>query len=442
MSLMHPSQIVKLLLDHFQTGAVFIASVDGVLDFTNREKAKSVRILLSSNSGNHEIPIADDWSARIFAKALMNCCEVGKKLLAWDWKSIVSFFLGMYGIKIQVNGTIIDLKILESYNDTKNEKPVNFLSFMNRLKQVMLSSNWSKINHIYKTVHLPLVLNVIPDLETVGILTTEKLHAHYEITGQENGRMLCYKAFTRAYVPHVITPEQKETLKPLDFESVFVYMDYKSMEVKMLGWLSKDKEINELCQSEDIYKSAYEKILKTPCDTEEKRSLCKKFLLPVFYGMSAYGISEKIGLPMKTSEAIVDRIKNIFCTSYAWIESHQKKAESDKKAEDFLGKIRNFPDKFYRARNFAVQSPAAIFCLYKLVDLYESLKDLTKIAYNVHDGYMIYSRKDKLKEVILNSHKSLISECKLFPNLNMSVSCSVGRKLTEMKTIKLPSRKT
>jgi hypothetical protein len=50
-------------------------------------------------------------------------------------------------------------------------------------------------------------------------------------------------------------------------------MDYKSMEVKMLGWLSGDDEINGLCDSEDIYRVAYEKILKTPCDSEDKRSL-------------------------------------------------------------------------------------------------------------------------------------------------------------------------
>ena len=439
---MHPSQIVKILCDHAATGAVYLTATDSVLDFTSREKAKLVKVTVCSSLGSHDIPLDDDWSARIFSKTLSNvvCCE-GKKLLSWNWKSIVSFLLGMYGIQIDFKGTLIDLKILESYMDTRLDKPKNINEFMGRLKKVMASENWSKIHKIYKEIHLPLALKIIPELESVGILTFEKIHAYYEIAGQENGRLLSYKAFARSFVPHVISPEQKELLKPLDFDSVFVYMDYKSMEVKMLGWLSGDDEINSLCDSEDIYKSAFEKILKSPCDSEEKRSLCKKFFLPVFYGMSAYGISEKLGLPMKTAEAIVDRIKSIFSKSYQWIESFQNKAEIDKKVSDYFGKIRLFPEKAYKARNFAVQSPAAIFCLYHLIDLYKSLNDITKIAYNVHDGYMIYAKREKLKEVILASHKSLVSECSLFPNLVMGVSCSVGRKLTEMKSIQLPNRK-
>lgn len=183
----------------------------------------------------------------------------------------------MYGITIEFKGTLIDLKILESYTDTKLEKPKTMIEFMGRLKKVMSSENWSKTQKIYKSVHLPLALEVVPSLETIGILTTEKLHAFYDITGQENGRMLCYKALTRSFVPHVISPEQRELLKPLDFDSVFVYMDYKSMEVKMLGWLSGDEEINGLCDSEDIYRVAYEKILKTPCDSEDKDHYVKKY---------------------------------------------------------------------------------------------------------------------------------------------------------------------
>jgi hypothetical protein len=438
---MHPSQIVKLLYDHAATGAVYLSATDAVLDFTSREKAKKATIFICSSFGSHEIPLDGDWSARIFSKAFSNslCCE-GKKILVWNWKVIASFLLGMYGITIEFKGTLIDLKILESYTDTKLEKPKTMIEFMGRLKKVMSSENWSKTQKIYKSVHLPLALEVVPSLETIGILTTEKLHAFYDITGQENGRMLCYKALTRSFVPHVISPEQRELLKPLDFDSVFVYMDYKSMEVKMLGWLSGDEEINGLCDSEDIYRVAYEKILKTPCDSEDKRSLCKKIFLPVFYGMSAYGISEKFGLPIKVAEAIVDRIKNIFFKAYKWIEDYQKKAEIDKKVVDYCGKTRHFQDKSYRARNFAVQSPSAIYCLYQLIGLYKSLNGIGRIAYNVHDGYMIYANREKLKEVILASHKSLVSECNLFPNLSMSISCSVGRKITEMKTIKLPNR--
>lgn len=46
--------------------------------------------------------------------------------------------------------------------------------------------------------------------------------------------------------------------------------------------------------------------------------------------MSAYGISEKFGLPIKVAEAIVDRIKNIFLKPTSGLKITRTKPKSIK----------------------------------------------------------------------------------------------------------------
>ena len=151
-------------------------------------------------------------------------------------------------------------------------------------------------------------------------------------------------------------------------------------------------------------------------------------------------ISENLGLPIKVAESIVERVKNTFSVAYSWIESFQNKAKEEHAVCDIFGKKRIFLEKEYKARNFVVQSPAAIFCLEKLIQLYKSLNGKAKIAYNVHDGYMLYSTRDNLKDVILESQSVLLSKSHLFPDMHLNVSCYAGRKLSDLKKININKR--
>jgi|LakMenE18May11ns_1017448.scaffolds.fasta_scaffold9928539_1 hypothetical protein len=434
-------QLMEMFSDLESESTLYISYNDDILDFTDKSKQDAYRLVISSKKGIYEIPMSNPWMMNLFNRAASKTIFSGnKKILTWNWKNFVSFCFGRFKIKFEFFCSIIDLKIIESFFGLRQKKPENFSECLRRLKFVLDSGKWPQLQSIYKSVYLPLMLDVIPALECVGILDQDRLHAYYEINGQENGRLLCFNAYTKGYVPHVITPDQKLEFKPLDFDQVFLYFDFKSMEVKVLQWLSKDPELQKVCESSDVYSSVYELITKTSCDSEDKRNLCKRFFLPIFYGMGVNAISENLGLPVKAAESIVERVKSTFSVAYSWIESFQNKAKEEHAVCDIFGKKRIFLEKEYKARNFVVQSPAAIFCLEKLIQLYKSLNGKAKIAYNVHDGYMLYSTRDNLKDVILESQSVLLSKSHLFPDMNLNISCYAGRKLSELKKININKR--
>jgi len=435
-------EIVKILCLHQQSSALYLYSPEQILDFTDREKSGSVTINIVSANGTSSISLGDEWSSRFFVKAAAETIMAdGRKILTWDWKSLVSFLLGRYKIHFNPKCSIVDLKILESYGNTRPEMPNSVRDFMSRLREVTESPKWPKRQRIYRDVHLPLILSVIPEMESVGILSTEKLHAHYDVAGQENGRMLSRNVFSRGFVPHVITPEMRESLKPTDFDNLFTYFDYRSMEVQMLAWLSKDAALSDLCSSNDIYASAYEAITKTKCDTNEKRSLCKSFFLPIFYGMGAKALENKFGMSERVAKSVIERITGLFPIASKWLFDVQSTAESDGIYTDFIGRSKSFSEKHYKARNFAVQSPSAIFCMHGLVRLHEALNGKCQIAYNVHDGYMLYAKKENLREIVPLAASALTVESEFFLGLAIGVSCSIGRSLADMKVVSIPRKK-
>ena len=432
---------MAMLLTHHQQSPIVYLSSSGILDFTDREASKVASIGISSAKGSNTINLGDEWLVRFFVKAANETImAANKRLLVWDWKGIASFILGRYGVPLQPQCSIIDLKLIESHSDAHLGMPSNISEFMGRLRAASDSATWKLRQDVYRLVHLPLSMDVVPEMEAIGILGDTRLHAFYDIVGQENGRMLSHKAFSRGYVPHVLTPELRNQLKPIE-NHLFVYLDYRSMEVQMLAWLSRDDELARACSSDDIYASAYEMVTKTPCDSDEKRSMCKRFLLPIFYGMGAAGLEKSIGLPMAACESIVERVHGIFHVASAWMRSVQSTAESSGCYTDMLGKKRSFAEKHYRARNFAIQSPSAVFCMHGLVRLHGALKGIAKIAYNVHDGFMIYVTRDGMREAILAAQKALMSQSELFPGLTIGVSCLVGKSLIDMKQINLPGKK-
>jgi DNA polymerase I-like protein with 3'-5' exonuclease and polymerase domains len=115
-------------------------------------------------------------------------------------------------------------------------------------------------------------------LENIGIVDSSlhsKVHAYYEIDGQDNGRLKCFGAFKNFYVPHTMGSELKEVLKPVGYDNFFMSFDFKGMEVFVLAHLSKDRNLLRLCDQEDIYLSLYRVLIGQEKEKND-RELAKK----------------------------------------------------------------------------------------------------------------------------------------------------------------------
>lgn len=417
---------------------VFIRFAPDVFDFTSKESQPELHFHLQGGK-EFSILLTDENIQQVLPMLRLSVFEKGSKILTWDWKNLVSYILVKTGKNYSVDGAIIDLKVIESYAGRKLKCPKNLIEALNRLKDLITTGIWKEIEPTYKKLHIPLITTVVPHLEAVGVMDSQAgglVHAHYEIDGQDNGRLRCDKAFSRGFVPHAMTPEMREFLKPRSHDELFMYFDFKAQEVFTLAWLSQDPLLLELCKQKDVYQAIFDKLLDDKISVAEPRNLVKKFFLPVIYGQSAYALSQRCGLPQSTAEMIIQRIDTLFPSVSTFIGGYLKQIQDHGYAKDIFGKRRSFEaGKEYLVRNFAVQAPSAVVCLEKLTHLYFALKDKADLAYTVHDGYIVYATKENWKSVFNTGYEILSSESEFCPGLKLKVTVKAGRNLNELKSI-------
>lgn len=415
---------------------MYVRTTPEILDFTDPDA--KCELTIHGQGGNVvTISLGDDLLA-VVGQLRVSVFAKGMKVVCWNWKTLASYFRAKTG-EFSVEATIIDLKVMELYVGLTNNAPESLAEGLNRIKTLIGSGAWKEIQPIYQQVHLPLLTEVIPALETVGILnsdTRKKVHACYEICGQANGRLNSSVDFRDGFHPHSLSDDVKKKLKPRALDELFMYFDFKNMEVAMLQWLSKDERLGEVLGTPDVYLEIYRLITGLESKEKEDRNKAKKMFLPVIYGQSAQALGHRLKLALPTAEKIVARIHDLFPTAVGYTRAVFEGAEATGSAKDIFGKRRQFPKgEEYNALNFSVQAPGATVCLEKLVKLHSALKGTADVAYSVHDGYCIFATKDTWKKAFKVGHSVLTGESDLCPGLRLKVACHAGRNLDSLKPI-------
>jgi len=411
---------------------VFFHFDEAHIDWTSEKKAS---LIIQSNGKKSCIELVDPKVIEEMAASIpyyFKDCN----LYSWNLKNLISFFKKKTSLNLKFENDIYDLYILCSYFSLGLKKPKRTQDaalIVNHLKQTDI---WDKFLIFYKKIYTPLIQRVIPDIETdplVNLKTKSFSNCYYELEGQANGRMKTLKLSNNSYMPHSMSDDDKNNIALPDPDDVFLVFDYKHMEVSVLEWLSKDKGLSEiLSEDRDLYSAVWEYLTKTDAD-ESQRSLCKKILLPVVFGLGPKSLSKKLGLSEKNASKLIYKLVDTFPVAFSWVES--QRVDSNNFATDFFGRRRKFSEnEFYKIRNFCVQSPSNMICLKKLVDLHDSLID-AKLRFHVHDGYVISCNKREIKNVYKNAKLVLEKDDEMFLNLKLKVSCKYGKKLNNLFNI-------
>ena len=408
-----------------------------VLDFTNENS--NPKVVVKSNGIGFEIPIPKNRKELYyFCGAIQNIlCNPNILVISWDIKNFISYVLAKTG-KPMPFGKVLDLKILEFYLGTSEnlKPPETFAEAHARLKAIVTDKNWEELRPIYTRVYHPLITKVIPDIETVGLIhrrRQKRVFSHYDIAGQINGRMKCSESLQESFNPHSMGKDEKKHSNPPNADEVLICLDYKHMEVSVLQWLSGDPLLGKILDSgEDCYKGIWKELTSLE-GTDQSRRMCKEFFLPVMFGMGARSLSEKIGIHHDVAVKLHDRIYSKFSVATSWLAKQKELVKNDI-AEDIFGRRRTIPlTEQYKIRNFVIQSPAALFCLSKLVQLHKALpQGKARLGFHIHDGYVLYTRKNERQQMAKLAIDVLEREDSLFPNLKLKVSCETGTNLIDL----------
>jgi hypothetical protein len=408
-----------------------------VIDFTIHATGK-VCIQTAKGRVDLELQRETAWKVLGLLSATVFSKDYTDTLLTWNLKSLLSYFR-FYGSKwIVPTSGIVDLHIIENFHNLNKRRPENLSEAINRLKVVSVDKGWVPL---YKAIHKPLMLKVLPALETTAILnqqTKTPQFPYYEIEGQSHGRMNCLKKYKYGYLPINMGKDLKQVLIPKGYGITFLAADYRSCEVGVLQWLSKDEKLKQIIESgADLHSSIFQIVTEGSCDTEEKREKSKRMFLPVMYGCGPEELARNLSISAGLGKELCRRIHYHFKTASEWMASIQKQAEKLGSIRDHFGRLRHFaPEKVYLARNFVVQAAAATFCQEKLIDLFNALENTsTRLCFVVHDGYGMTCPIKEAPVAFKIVKQALESESRLCPGLKVGVKIKFGSHLHPMKEV-------
>lgn len=396
-----------------------------------------LNLLLHYEGRKVTLPLHDVEDVSYLASSFYHVVGERNILLSWNVKDVFSFMKRRTGIDFEVHSPVYDLRLISSYLGMDVKQPETFKESISLLKNCLRDSAWKKFSKFYDGIYEPLFSKVIPEIETCCLVDNNKrscVYPTYVMEGQVNGRLRTTKVNGQSYNPHSIGPEEKHNLRPKDYDQVFLYMDYKNMEVNVLQWLSDDKQLLSILESgRDLYKEIWKKMTKQEA-TDAHRKICKDIFLPVVFGQGKFSLSKKLGVSEEIASRLIHNLGKTFHVAFDWVNSQS--ADGNNMVIDAFGRKRILDDqKHYKVKNFCIQSPASMICLRKLVRLHEALAGKASICFHVHDGYCVLCNKNEVNSIMELGKKALEEEDPMFPGLNLKITCQQGHRLDDMHTL-------
>ena len=202
---------------------------------------------------------------------------------------------------------------------------------------------------------------------------------------------------------------------------IFFSADYSQIELRLMAHLSKDKSmIADFLSGNDIHAATAAKIFGVVIKevTREMRSRAKTANFGIIYGISSFGLSERLNIGRKEAKELIDGYFNSYPGVKIYMDESIKKARDIGYVTTMFGRRRYLRDIHSRnqvvrgnaernAINAPIQGSAADIIKIAMVRINERMKSekyLSKMILQVHDELIFeveISELEKLKEMVL-----------------------------------------
>ena len=222
--------------------------------------------------------------------------------------------------------------------------------------------------------------------------------------------------------------------------------DYSQIELRILACLSKDKGMVEAFLSgEDFHTATAAKIFKEDIAdvTADQRRKAKTANFGIVYGISAFGLSERLKIPRSEAKELIDG----YFSTYPEVDGYIKQAVESARENGFvttlMGRKRYLPDIVSRnavvrgyaernAVNAPIQGSAADIIKRAMIDIYSDMTARnmkSRMIMQVHDEliFNVYPEElEDLKEIVLSRMKNAYSGI-----VPLEVAAGVGKNWLE-----------
>jgi DNA polymerase-1 len=246
---------------------------------------------------------------------------------------------------------------------------------------------------------------------------TGRIHTSYNQAVTATGRL----SSTNPNLQNIpIREEQGRTIRrafvPSDADHVLLSADYSQVELRLMAHLSGDPALIEaFAKGEDIHRATAAKIFGVdPAEvTSEQRRRAKTANFGIIYGISAFGLSQRLNIPRGEASAIIEGYFRSYPGVKAYMERVVAQAREKGYVETIFGRRRTLPDISSRnaavrglaernAINAPIQGSAADIMKIAMIRIFRGLGEhglRSKMILQVHDEVVVDTLRTEREEV-------------------------------------------
>lgn len=201
-----------------------------------------------------------------------------------------------------------------------------------------------------------------------------------------------------------------------------VSADYAQIELRIMASMSGDEAMRETFRrNQDIHTDAAARVFNVSVDevTRDMRSKVKQVNYGIPYGISAYGLSQRLRVPVYEAKELIEQYHQSFPAVKQFLEELMEQARKNKYVETELGRRRYVPNidsSDYRRRasaervavNMPIQGTQADMIKLAMISIYNRIEQenlRSRMTLQVHDELLFEVAEDEI-----DTMKALIEE--------------------------------
>ena len=235
--------------------------------------------------------------------------------------------------------------------------------------------------------------------------------------------------------------EVRKGFIPRTEEYVLVAADYSQVELRIMAAMSQDENmLTAFREQQDIHRATAARVFGVAPEevTAEQRSRAKTVNFGIIYGISAFGLSQRMGISRSESKKIIEAYFATYSRVKAYMDESIEFARKHGYVETYFGRRRSLPDIQSRnatVRGFAernainspIQGTAADIIKLAMIDVHKAIEEAnlrSKMILQVHDELVFDAHKDELEQLKALVYEKMVHAVDL--GVPMEVEVGVG----------------
>ena len=202
---------------------------------------------------------------------------------------------------------------------------------------------------------------------------------------------------------------------------LFFSADYSQIELRVMAHLSQDSQMIEVFrEGKDLHAATAANIYKKPIEevTRDERTKSKRANFGIIYGITVFGLAERLDIPRDEAKMLIDGYFNTFPQVHDYMEQSKEVARKQGYVTTLFGRRRYLPDinsqnsvvrgfAERNAINAPIQGTAADIIKVAMIHIHQRFKAegiRSKMILQVHDelNFSVYpEEKERVEHIVI-----------------------------------------